>query len=138
MCPPGTFVRSWDLRFDADKLNAMGLTCSDGTYAGGIGLWQGTNGSIVRAATDGFRAVNATIDGNGYVSSVCFLPRSSAYSSQYPSKPAVFRKTTTTCFLEERIIGIAARAADSTGRLGAFVLLCGTVSGERWAAKLHC
>lgn len=133
ICPPGTFLRSWDGRADAGGLFALGLTCSDGTFIGSLGVW-GPWGQEFATSTvnDGYRALEAVLDFGGAVVGLTFIDRQDERSPRYgkaadaASGPAV----TTTCEADERIVGLAARVVGGRGNIGAIGLLCGGIAGE--------
>lgn len=53
VCPPGTFVRSWDGREDANGLYALAISCSDGTYLGDTGSWDSSEPFATLTEADG-------------------------------------------------------------------------------------
>lgn len=75
VCPPGTFIRSWDGRADAAGLYALGITCSDGTFAGSLGTWGSAEEFVETTPNDGYTTITAREDANGAVIGVMFRDR---------------------------------------------------------------
>lgn len=131
VCPPGTFLRSWDGRYDAGGLYALGLSCSDGTFIGSLGTWGFGDEDFVESTTfDGYTAIAAGLDSNGFVNAVSFISRDEEGVQSLVYGAMSNTTVTTSCREDERIVGLAARSATETGNVGAFGLLCGKVNGE--------
>lgn len=129
VCPPGTFVRTWDGRTDAEGLHALGLTCSDGSFIGSLGLWSlGEEEFMESTVADGYSGMTVALNGAGLVTGVNFINREGTPSGMYGLSSG--GTVSTTCRDDERIVGLTTKSGSSNGHMGAFGLLCGKVLGE--------
>lgn len=152
MCPPGTFVRSWDGRHNANGLYALAITCSDGTYLGSIapkGWGEGNEVFTQYTSADGFRTINVTLterqfsrsnsrpDSVMFVSGVVFTDRQGNVSEPFGKfNDSSALPNVTSCTADARIVGLTTRRVQPsnplnlTGSIGSFGLLCAQVKGE--------
>lgn len=135
VCPPGTFVRSWDGRADTLGLYALAITCSDGTDFATVGSWDtGTEFAAVTPA-DGYFSVTASLDAAGSVVGVTLIDRNEAPSPTYGVAGGT--RHTLSCAEGRRIVGLGTKATAGKGNVGTFCLLCADVKGDQ-AALQHC
>jgi hypothetical protein len=137
VCPPGTFVRSWDGRADANGLYALAISCSDGTYLGDVGSWAQGEPFNALTQSDGYVGVTAVTDSAGSVVGLSFTDR---WDDTTPTYGASGTSVVTNCREAQRVVGLAVRATTGRGNIGTFGLLCGDVKGEprslRYAADM--
>jgi hypothetical protein len=134
VCPPNTFVRTWDGRADETGLYALGITCSDGTFVGSVGVWAAGEEFTETTQNDGYSTVVAKVN-NGVVTGVSFRDRQFEEGTKAPvwgSKAGPDQSSS--CGEDERIVGIAIRGDTTLGNVGTFRLLCGLAQGEAAAS----
>jgi hypothetical protein len=132
VCPPKTYVRSWDGRHDANGLYALAATCSDGTFIGTMGTWGAAGQEFMEfTLSDGYSGMRVRLNAGNAVVAVSVQDRSpdkDQNSQWYGVQTGA--DMLTACPTGERIVGLTTRAIGGRGNIGSFGLLCGKVAGE--------
>jgi hypothetical protein len=145
---------------DRQQLYTLGMTCSDGTFIGSAGLYSnGTNVAVVTTPFDGFLSIRVALrkvpglDAPGWqptASNATWMIMGASFKDRNSSSTAWYGLDidgkavegdnctdshnyciqTTMCGTEQRIVGLATRSADFSGKLGSFIALCGKADGE--------
>lgn len=127
VCPPGTFVRAWDGRADADGLYALAVTCSDGTLVGDVGSWGNGEAFAALTQTDGYSSITAFTDSAGSVVGILFTDR---FDDSSPRYGASGTPQLSSCREAQHVVGLVIRETTGSGNIGTFGLLCGEVKGK--------